>query len=206
MAYKIAAVERGSAVDPCCCPTETCCLYPAQALEDGDLTALDLPAQLSIPVLGITNLALSGSTYTSGWWTLERPYPDLWRLWNDDLGGCSYVSGCLVGTYTPDEYHTADPACPTNPAVEDQFEAEYTGTYGVFDPITLTRISTCEWTGSGTGTEDQPYTVRLYYGTDYKWHIAVTISATDYDCIKGDYQSSPDADGGDYEGNFTVSI
>ena len=140
----------------CCEEQVGCCMYGAQDFEDELLTDSDLPAEVSIPALGI-NLTLSGDTYTGGQWTLERPFPDLWILSN--LNGCYYDNGCLIGTYQPGYYHhDYDLSCPTSLSVEDKFANTYTlkghipwEEYSIMlddsDNYTLTRTGLCEWLG-----------------------------------------------------------
>lgn len=202
-----------------CCEAATCCLYPSVGIAGSSYAFADLPSDITFVdsgtpyswsktgpqteevffdgvSVGDVVLCYSSGTYYIGY----RSDGASWLFVAYDSGEDQYnslfsIGPCLItgdGNFIPND-----------DTVEDQFDGTYTGTYGGYDPITLTRISACEWTGSGTGTEDQPYTVRLYYGSDYKWHIAVTISDTTYNWIKDDPQSSP---AGDFEGNFTVSI
>jgi hypothetical protein len=178
-----------------CCAPAICCLYPAQAFYEGLYLAADLPDAIELTCeAGTYVLSKSGSTFTDGTIVVDNYFSPvygyaIWRIQHPIppfLGCASEIGQCLInGTFS-----------------QDQFADSYTGTYGIYDPITLTRVSLCEWTGEGVGTEDQPYTVSLIYETDYKWHVKVEIDSVNYDWIKDDPQSSPE---GNFEGNFTVS-
>jgi len=213
--------------DKCCCGGgETCCLYPSSGIAAGDYFLADLPAAISYVDSGTPySWGKLGAIQTEEVFAYNVG-TGLWESIGDVSFCYDYSGGYFIG-YKADGsswimvvYNAGDDRyeilfsigpclitgdgnlTPGDDTVEDQFEPDYTGTYGVFDPITLTRTSLCEWTGSGVGTEDQPYTVRLYYGSDCKWHVAVEVGAT-YDWIKDDPQSSPE---GDFEGNFTVAV
>lgn len=164
-------------------------MYPAQALVDGAYTYEDLPDAIDVAGVVFTKIDPPESVagFTRYYVNANDEYLGILdgeeeSLWSYEGGG----GACLInGTFS-----------------QDQFADSYTGTYGIYDPITLTRVSLCEWTGEGVGTEDQPYTVSLIYETDYKWHVKVEIDSVNYDWIKDDPQSSPE---GNFEGNFTVS-
>lgn len=210
----------------CCCGG--CCLFSAGG---GSLDEADWPS--TIVVNGVTLSLETGApdtpTYSNGDITLHRPNSSFFKInfYTGDLQGSVYQSGCLIGEYVQDpEFY--DPVFPDTITVEDEFEASYVldrliPVTGDHVPVTVTRISPCEWTGE----DDCGGVWRLVYGDDLApdaWAIFVRTYLLDEEdnptcTLSGTYLTvkKPAADGGawgtpegDYLGgggpNMTVSV
>jgi hypothetical protein len=182
-----------------------CCLFP---WPDPDGTPLypdtDLPSSLNVSIdngASWINLTQTSPYYFedgTGQYAIDGVTLEAWRFtFFDGVNTSEGRSDCLIGSYL--DFGVV----PAVMLVEDELLDNYSATYGAYDPITLTRQNTCEWTGTGVGTEGQEYTIRMYYdSTIYKWRIVIEIEATTFDPIKVDPQNVPT---GDYDGLVTVS-
>jgi len=161
-------LKDGKVSCSCCEEPGECCMYPAQALADGDYSVDDLPDDVTV------NFISGSATYNKIDPPQEVPFlenvfayfvregypgpsepdsqgiylntdvdegdPALWALYSEGQGGGGY-SECLIegdGNFTPGD-----------DGVEDQFADTYTVTIivgpGETDVYTVTRTTLCEW-------------------------------------------------------------
>jgi hypothetical protein len=137
-----------------CCEVE-CCMYPAQALADGEYSASDLPDNVTV---NGASFSLSGTGYgnTTNGVILEG------NVWAKYTNGVRSSRPCLI-----------------QGGVEDEFADSYTMSGGPLSfSVTVTRVSLCIWRGED-GCGNMAYLVYgddsslPFAGTDYEWSVAL---------------------------------
>jgi hypothetical protein len=165
----------------CCDEPGECCMYPAQALGDGDYSYDDLPDVIEVLIDNVfTPFSRSGIYFYSDsaiglipagdyrvrlldngvpWIPGTEDFQYNWRLevWNGISWGTRDDIDdwqCLIQGLPEDFERT-----------HDQFADTYTVDDGQTDPYTITRVSLCEWRGP---TSEDPNTIGIlrYFGTD----------------------------------------
>ena len=191
MAHRIAAVERGSAVDPCCCGA--CCLYPwpGYFLDTYFYPDADLPDTILVNGTAFTR-DTGFHTYTGATGVLVND--EVQAAWNfipTVEGDIAITSACLIGDYQLTSYGAV--------AVEAVFDAVYTmetaddgdvliEQNGVFYP------DLCTWSNNDS---EGAYRV-AYNSSTYKWQMFTLESGLPMTYDKTDPQDGPAGTYGPY--------
>lgn len=195
-------------VDPCCCPTTECCLYPwpdpDSVFGPPHYPPEDLPesivlTQNGVPVtldriLGEEPPYLFRDVTNTFFVYTDSGVELFWRVLTDIISATG--PQCLIGSYVDAPGTVID--------VTDLFSDTYTATNGA-DMLMITRTGpgTCVWFGEGINGDGVPWSIQVTYESPpYKFELLQTIDGVSGNLPKADPQSDPT---GDYGGVVTVA-